>query len=111
MAEKKFFHGDDVIDDATGWPQICPIINVWERLAPGASCKDNISSINANIVIAFLGYTSRSQQIRLSVSVNVFKINTFFRGLHIGFCINVYFGSYFLIGRLQTGVYMFKDSH
>ena len=28
-----------------------------ERLAPGASCKDKVSSINANIVVVFLGYT------------------------------------------------------
>ena len=32
-------------------------IHVWERLAPGANCKGNVSSINANIVIVFLGYT------------------------------------------------------
>ena len=32
-------------------------IHVWERLAPGASCKDNVSSVNANIIIVFLGYT------------------------------------------------------
>ena len=31
-------------------------IHVKERLAQGASCKSNISSMNANIVIVFLGY-------------------------------------------------------
>ena len=32
-------------------------IHLSEKLAWGASCKGNISSINANIVIVFLGYT------------------------------------------------------
>ena len=32
-------------------------IHVKERLAPGANCKGNVSSINANIIIVFLGYT------------------------------------------------------
>ena len=32
-------------------------IHVKERLAPGASYKGNVSSINANIIIVFLGYT------------------------------------------------------
>ena len=33
-------------------------IHVYERLAPGASCKGSVSSIYANIVIIeFLGYT------------------------------------------------------
>ena len=42
-------------------------IHVWERLAPGVSCKGNVSSINADIVIVFLGYTCqrRSQRIIL----------------------------------------------
>ena len=31
-------------------------IHVKERLAPGANCKGNVSSINANIIIVFLGY-------------------------------------------------------
>ena len=32
-------------------------IHVQEWLAPGANCKGNASSINANIIIVFLGYT------------------------------------------------------
>ena len=32
-------------------------IHVKERLAPGANCKGNVSSINANMIIVFLGYT------------------------------------------------------
>ena len=32
-------------------------IHVKERLAPGANCKGNVSSINAKIMIVFLGYT------------------------------------------------------
>ena len=32
-------------------------IHVYESLAPGASCKGNVSSINVNIIIVFLGYT------------------------------------------------------
>ena len=32
-------------------------IHVYERLAPGANCTGNVWSINANIVIVFLGYT------------------------------------------------------
>ena len=35
-------------------------IHVKERLAPGASCKGNVSSINANIIIIFLGYTRQN---------------------------------------------------
>ena len=40
-------------------------IHVLERLAPGATCKGNVSSINVNIIIVFLGYTcqKRSQWI------------------------------------------------
>ena len=32
-------------------------IHVDERLAPGANCKGDVSSINANIIIVFLGFT------------------------------------------------------
>ena len=32
-------------------------IHVYERLAPGAICKGNVSSINVDIIIVFLGYT------------------------------------------------------
>ena len=37
--------------------KVSPYIHVKERLAPGANCKGNVSSINANIIIVFLGYT------------------------------------------------------
>ena len=58
---KKFSYGDDVIDDVTGWPQSLLYIQVQERLTPGANCKGNVSSINANIIIVFLGYTSQKR--------------------------------------------------
>ena len=32
-------------------------IHVYGEIAPGASCKGNVLSINMNIVIVFLGYT------------------------------------------------------
>ena len=32
-------------------------IHVYDRLAPGANCRGNVLSINANIIIVFLGYT------------------------------------------------------
>ena len=32
-------------------------VHVEESLSPGASCKGNVSSINVNIIIFFLGYT------------------------------------------------------
>ena len=35
-------------------------IHVKERLAPGASCKGNVSSINSDIIIIFLGYTCQN---------------------------------------------------
>ena len=57
---KKYLHDVDVIDDVTGWPQISLYIHVKERLAPGANCKGNVSSINANIIIVFLGYTCQT---------------------------------------------------
>ena len=40
-----------------GGLKISLYIHVKERLAPGANCKGNVSSINANIIIVFLGYT------------------------------------------------------
>ena len=43
-------------------------IHVYESLAPGASCKGNVSSINVNIIIVFLGYTCQK-----TISIN----NTF----------------------------------
>ena len=36
-------------------------IHAWDRLAPGESCEGNVSSINVNIVIVFLGYTCRKK--------------------------------------------------
>ena len=52
---KIIFHGDDVIDDVTGSLKFSLYIHVQEGLAPGASCKRNVSSTNANIVSVFLG--------------------------------------------------------
>ena len=43
-------------------------IHVKERLTPGANCKGNVSSINANIIIVFSGNTCQK-----TVSMN----NTF----------------------------------
>ena len=36
---------------------VAPLIHVEERLAPGAICKGNVSSINANIVTVSLCFT------------------------------------------------------
>ena len=41
-------------------------IHVSERLAPGANCKGNVSSINDNIIIVFLGYTCQK-----TISMNI----------------------------------------
>ena len=38
-------------------------IHVKEMLAPVASCKSNVSSINANIVIIFLDYTCQKDDL------------------------------------------------
>ena len=54
---KIVFYGDDVIDDVKWSPQSFSLYSIKERLAPGANCKGNVSSINANIIIVFLGYT------------------------------------------------------
>ena len=56
-AKKVFFHGDDIIDDVTRWPQSFHLYACLARLALRASCNGNVSSINANIIIVFLGYT------------------------------------------------------
>ena len=40
-----------------GGLKVALYIHALQSLAPAASCKDNVSSINANIVIVFLGYT------------------------------------------------------
>ena len=53
-----------------GDPEVALYIYVWERLAPAASCKGNVSSIHVNIVIVFRGYTCLKE-----ISIN----NTFFR--------------------------------
>ena len=41
-------------------------IHVKERLAPGANCKGDVSSVNANIIIVFLGYTSCQKMISMN---------------------------------------------
>ena len=35
-------------------------IHVQESLAPVANCKGKVLSINANIIIVFLGYTNKN---------------------------------------------------
>ena len=50
--QKGIFHGYDVIGDVTGWPECWLLYSCLE-----ASCKGNVSSIHANIVIVFRGYT------------------------------------------------------
>ena len=45
---QSFFHGDDVIDDFTWWPQSFPLYYVYERLAAAASCKSNKSQCLVN---------------------------------------------------------------
>ena len=51
-----------------GGLQVSLYIHVKERLAPGANWKGNVSSINVNIIIVFLGYTCQK-----TISIN----NTF----------------------------------
>ena len=58
IMQKKFFHGDEVIDDVTGW-QVSDYIYVLERLPPAQICKDNVSSIKTNFVIVFLCYANQ----------------------------------------------------
>ena len=54
---KKFFMVMTSSMTSQGGLKVSLYIHVQERLAPGANCKGNISSINANTVIVFLGYT------------------------------------------------------
>ena len=49
------FRGDEVIDDVTRWPQSFPLYSCLGEV--GCGSKGNILSINANIIIVFLGYT------------------------------------------------------
>ena len=57
LCQKCMFHGDDVIDDVTRWPQIRSSIFMFGRGSTRASGKDNASSIHVNIAMIFLGYT------------------------------------------------------
>ena len=54
---KKVFYGDDVIDDITGWPQSFSLYSFLGEVGSGSKLQGNVSSINANIIIVFLGYT------------------------------------------------------
>ena len=55
--QKKFFLVMTSSMMSQGGLKISLYIHVLERVAPGANCKGNVSSINANIIIVFLGYT------------------------------------------------------
>ena len=56
-AKKSFFMVMTSSMTSKGRLKFSLYIHVKERLAPGANCKGNVSSINANIIIVFLGYT------------------------------------------------------
>ena len=56
-AKKSFFMVMTSSMTSQGGLKVSLYIHVLERLAPGANCKGNVSSINANIIIVFLGYT------------------------------------------------------
>ena len=61
----KVFHGDNMINDVTGWPQIRPSILMFGRgfmfgrgsFREQVVVKDNVSPIHVNIIMVFLGYT------------------------------------------------------
>ena len=57
MPKKVFFMVMTSSMTSKGRLKVSLYIHVKERLAPGANCKGNVSSINANIIIVFLGYT------------------------------------------------------
>ena len=59
IVPKKYFHDDDVIDDVTGWPQSFSLYSCLGEIGSGSKLKGNVSSINSNIIIVFLGYTCR----------------------------------------------------
>ena len=46
-----------------GGLKISLYIHVQDRLAPGANCKGNVSLINADIIIVFLGYTCQKNNL------------------------------------------------
>ena len=54
---KKFFMVMTSSMTSQGSLKVSLYTHVKERLAPGANCKGNVSSINVNIIIVFLGYT------------------------------------------------------
>ena len=56
-AKKSFFMVMTSSMTSKGRLKVSLYIHVKERVAPGANCKGNVSSINANIIIVFLGYT------------------------------------------------------
>ena len=57
LCQKKFFMVMTSSMTSQGGLKVSLYIHVYERLAPGANCKGNGLSINANIIIVFLGYT------------------------------------------------------
>ena len=57
MPKKVFFVMMTSSMTSKGRLKVSLYIHVKKRLAPGANCKGNVSSINANIIIVFLGYT------------------------------------------------------
>ena len=61
------FENFEILNTASIWPQIWKIVPNYAKksfymvmtssMTSGANCKGNVSSINANIIIVFLGYT------------------------------------------------------
>ena len=58
----KFFYGDDIIDDVTGWPQSFSLYSCLGEVGSGSKLQ---GQCHANIIIVFLGYTCQK-----SISMN-----------------------------------------
>ena len=56
-ARKSVFHGDDVIDDVTGWPPNCHLYSCLGDVGSGNRLQGQYLIKKANVVIVFLGYT------------------------------------------------------
>ena len=61
LCQKKFFMVMASSMTSKGRLKVSFYIHVKERLDPGANCKGNVSSKNANIIIVFLGYTCQKK--------------------------------------------------
>ena len=67
-AKPRIFHGDDVIDDVTGWPQSRSSIFMFGRCSLREQVARTMSRQYMQIILVFLGYTCQKR-----ISIN----NTF----------------------------------